>query len=141
MPTRLVTGFLLPGGLLVIGIGKEPSLGSDRADLQLEVTILDGRKANIIASAMIDGNREVVVLAHECFGNCGAAENYLRQHREMLTDRARDWLSGKRPKPNEGETRRAIRREIEQRYSDKLRRLLLTGSRAKVQHVLIQVGT
>jgi predicted nucleotidyltransferase len=73
----------------------------------------------------------VVEVAHECFGNRGAAENYLVQHREVLTERARGWLSGESAIPNETETGRLIRRELEQRYGDKLKRLLLTGSRAR----------
>jgi hypothetical protein len=101
------------------------------ADVKLDVMTAAGRKAGIIASAMVDGKQEVVELAHECFGNRGAAEHYLRQHQEMLRERAQGWLSGESAKPDETETRRLIRRELEQRFGDKLKRLLLTGSRAR----------
>jgi predicted nucleotidyltransferase len=112
-------------------LNKETHLARAVADLKLEVMTPDGGKVGIITSAVVDGKREVVELAHECFANRGAAVNYLSQHREVLAERAQGWLSEGSSRPNETETRQLIRRELEQRYGDKLKRLLLTGSRAR----------
>src|SRR5271157_5419556 len=54
----------------------------------------------------------------------------------MLAERARSWLSGEAARPNEQETRRLLRQQLEQCYGTQLKRLLLTGSRARgTQHV------
>jgi hypothetical protein len=51
--------------------------------------------------------------------------SYLSQHREMLAERARSWLSGETNRPDEPETRQLLRQELEHRYGPKLKRLLL----------------
>ena len=101
------------------------------ADLKLEVVTVEGRKASIIALATVDGKEESVDVAHECFANRGAAVSYLNRHCAVLAERAQAWLSGTSERPKISETLRRIRQELEQRYGDNLKRLLLTGSRAR----------
>jgi predicted nucleotidyltransferase len=102
------------------------------ADLMLASVIPDahGRKAAIIASALVDGAHKMVVLVHG-FGNRGAAASYLRLHQAMLMDRATGWLSGETARPDFETARHLLRGELQACFGPKLRRLLLTGSRAR----------
>jgi hypothetical protein len=79
-------------GLYIDGLRGSPTMARVVADLKLEVVAAEGRKASIIALAMVDGKQESVEIAHERFANPGAAVRYLR-HRSAILTRTRASLA------------------------------------------------
>jgi hypothetical protein len=105
-----------------------PEIISHGADLTIVIETPEGLRANITASSTLKGELRRVTLARG-FGNRAAARRFVKENGAMLADRARRWLSGQTP--NIEAIQEQLRDHLRTRFGRKLRRLLLTGSRAR----------
>jgi predicted nucleotidyltransferase len=99
-------------------------------DSKLAIETREGRRANIVASGLMDGVARTVTLQHG-FGNSGAATSYLRENELLLRERAQEWLANPSARPDSDTTRRLLREELTLKFGSTLVRLVLTGSRAR----------